>query len=251
MAECRDIQGRLSLFSDGLLAPAEHADVRAHLRECTACGGVLEDIERIKGAARELGPIAPPEHVWLEVAGSVRLAGQRPEPVAAPAQPRSVFWQWTGLSAALVVITGLLYVFQGAPEMPPEAPLSQAASAPVEGTPATGSIEAVNEELDLALTHYSKAIAELETIATSGSDEMEPEVATTVQHNLSALDAAIAESREALTQDPESTPARESLFEALRRKVTVLQATASLINEMRQGDPEGAAQAAENLGKKS
>ena len=65
-----------------------------------------------------------------------------------------------------------------------------------------------------------------------------------------AIDQAIVESRAALTNDPESQPARESLFEALRRKVGVLQATVTLMNEMRQGNQAGAAEAAAGLNKK-
>jgi hypothetical protein len=184
------------------------------------------------------------------VAGSVRLSGHHPETPPVPARHRSPLWQWSGIAAALVAVTFLLSLFQGPSEPPSQGPAPVPASESA-GSAGAGSIDAVHEELDLALAHYSKAISELETLASAGSDEMTPEVATTVQNNLTALDGAIAESRAALTENPESEPARDSLFEALRRKVTVLQATASLINEMRQGDSEGAAEAAENLGKKS
>ena len=66
-----------------------------------------------------------------------------------------------------------------------------------------------------------------------------------------AVAAFSLESRMALASNPESEPARESLFEALRRKVGVLQATVSLMNQMRQGNPAGAADAAAGLGRKS
>ena len=51
--------------------------------------------------------------------------------------------------------------------------------------------------------------------------------------------------------NPDSAPARDSLFEALRQKVSVLQATVSLIDEMRQGDPAGTARAMEGPGRES
>jgi anti-sigma factor RsiW len=255
MNECRNIQNQLSLFSDGLLPPEQHAAIRAHLRECPDCGGILADLERIIATARELGPVEPPEHVWLQVAGSVRLSNGQPAPAAPPPAPRqSAIWQWAGLAAALVLVTLALSLFQSPAETPsgevatdtaPAAPATSAAP------PAAGAMDAVNQELDQALDHYTRAIAELETLARAGGETVGSDIATTVAGNLTAIDDAIAESRAAFTANPDSEPARDSLFEALRRKVTVLQATASLINEMRQGDQEGAARAAESLGNKS
>ncbi len=99
-------------------------------------------------------------------------------------------------------------------------------------------------ELALAVQHYENAIAELEAMARQEAAGMDSAMATVVQQNLGRVDAAIAESRTALTVDPSNAPARDSLFEALRQKVSVLQATVSLINQMRQGDSAGAARTA-------
>jgi len=67
-----------------------------------------------------------------------------------------------------------------------------------------------------------------------------------LQKNLQVIDQAIAESRAALKSEPQSAQARDSLFEALRKKVTVLQDTIALMNHMRMGDAAGAAQVAPN-----
>jgi hypothetical protein len=56
------------------------------------------------------------------------------------------------------------------------------------------------------------------------------------------IDSAIAESRAALRAEPQSAPARDSLFDALKRKVALLQDTIALMNEMRKGNAAGAAQ---------
>jgi hypothetical protein len=55
------------------------------------------------------------------------------------------------------------------------------------------------------------------------------------------IDEAINESRAALQSEPQSETAQESLFVALRRKVALLQEMLALINEMREGDQDGAA----------
>ena len=250
MATCNDIQPQLSELADGLLPPDANAAVRAHLRECADCSGVLADLEQLKATARQLGAVTPPDHVWLELAGQVRA--DLPATRVQPSASRTQAWQWLGLTAALVLITAALYF--GRTMLPGETttPAGSAAVQPANSTPATpGSIEAVAAELDQAQEHYQRAIAELMAAANSADSAVDPAVATTVQQGLGAIDQAITESRAALTANPESEPARDSLFDALRRKITVLQATVSLINQMRQGDQEGAAATAESLGKKS
>jgi hypothetical protein len=50
------------------------------------------------------------------------------------------------------------------------------------------------------------------------------------------IDQAIGDSRAALNLQPTSTDAQDSLFDAMRTKVAVLQQTVELINEMRKGN---------------
>jgi hypothetical protein len=109
----------------------------------------------------------------------------------------------------------------------------------------------VNEELRLALDHYENAIGQLKMLVATGDDSLEPEVAATLDRNMAIIDEAILDSRAALSDDPSNQPARASLLEALSQKVNVLQATVLLMNEMRQGDPAGAAEAAARAAGKS
>jgi hypothetical protein len=52
------------------------------------------------------------------------------------------------------------------------------------------------------------------------------------------IDAAIDQSRAALERQPDSDAAQESLFQALRTKVALLQDTLSLVTERREGDED-------------
>lgn len=240
-ATCRAIQPDLSLLVDGALAPADEARVRAHLDSCAACRGLVADLDHLRRAARAVGPLTPPDHVWLEVAGQIRLSG-----AAAPERPRTrraPVWQWAGLAAALVVITTGLYLAQRL-----YVPSTPAATT---GAPPSGTVDAVADELNLAAAHYQRALAELEALAGTGDSPVAEAAVGDVRDSLGAIDLAISESRAALASNPDSDMARDSLFDALRRKIAVLQTTVSLINEMRSGDPEGAQRAAETLGKKS
>ena len=97
-------------------------------------------------------------------------------------------------------------------------------------------------EFRLAEQHYQNAIAKLEEAAKSDQSTIDPQTAAMLQKNLQVIDQAIAESRAALKTEPQSAPARDSLFEALKRKVSLLQDTIALMNEMRKGNAAGVAQ---------
>ncbi len=244
---CREIQPELSLLVDSRLRAEVEVRVREHLGSCAACRGVLADLDRLRRATREIGPIAPPDHVWLQIAGNLRQSAASNRTARTPG--RAPIWQWAGLAAALVLVTAGLYVGQRIQQAQPTP--SGTAPAQADNAAPAGSVEAIADELNLAAAHYERALTELEAMARTSGSPMDDTVATDVRESLGAIDLAIAESRAALASNPQSEPARDSLFDALRRKITVLQTTVSLINEMRSGDPEGAQRAAETLGKKS
>jgi len=247
---CSAIQAQLSEYLDARLAPGAHEAVREHLSACADCSGVLADLTRIVTTARQLGPLTPPDHIWLEVAGQIRLAeglsAERPAQRAA----RSPIWQWAGLAGALVLITLVVWLGTSPGRGGADGP-SGSDVASTSPTPPSGTIEAAAAELDQAQEHYKRALAELMATAADPVSPVDPSVAVAVQTNMDAIDRAITESRAALSANPGNEPARDSLFDALRRKISVLQSTLSLINQMRQGDQEGAARTVESLGKKS
>ena len=233
MMTCHDVQAALSAFVDETTGAGTTRDIETHLGTCEACRGLADDLVRVRAAARALGPVAPPARVWTEL--SARLAA--PDPAgsgsAAPA-PRSAAWQWLGLAAALVLVTLGLYAvdrFRPAP-------------APAGNPVANATVEGVNEELRLALDHYENAISQLKVLAATGDDALDPDIAATFDRNMAIVDSAIDESRAALDADPGNQPARASLLEALSQKVNVLQSAVLLMNEMREGDPAGAVNAA-------
>ncbi|MCC7009276.1 MAG: zf-HC2 domain-containing protein [Acidobacteria bacterium] len=239
MRTCRDIEPLLSLLVDGLLADDAQAEVRAHVRECPACRGLLTDLERLRSTARSLGPIAPASAAWHRIEDRLKVDATVPDaPVLASG--RRALLQWFGLAAALLLVTAVVYVARGR-----VAPADQSA----DGTATT--VDGVAAEVGRATASYERAIRELETAAATTDDGMAPAVVAVVRTNMGAIDTAIADSQAALEENPESESARTSLFEALRRKIALLQTTVTLINDMRAGNEEGAAQAAEQLGKQS
>ena len=251
MSTCDQVRPQLSGYVDRDLDAARAAEVRAHLLSCNACRGVADDIGLVRDAARALGPIAPPPHVWLEIAGRVRLEGRTPETPsavrvpAAPDRSRSDRWQWLGLAAALLLTTLAVYSIAK-----PAGPAPNPAAAITAGNAAeVPTVETVEEAMKRAEAEYEKAIAQLEQLVKSGDASVSATSVATLQRSLTTIDSAIAETRAALTSNPDSQPARTSLFEALRNKVNLLQHTVVLMNEMRKGDASGAAEAAAGLGK--
>ena len=244
MTACETCQSLLSGFLDGELAPPDRGAVGAHLKQCAICQGVARDLERVRAAARDLTPIEPPDHIWLEVAGQIHLSA--PRPLMTPMRPiarRFPIRQFAAMAAVLVLITIGVYVV---------GLMRARETGPAPGNaPAQTSVQTVAEELGLALEHYDKAIAQLQVLATDSNSGIDPTVAATLQRNLTVIDQAITESRAALTNEPQSEPARVTLMEALRQKVGLLQATVSLMNEMRKGDQDGAAAVMSGLGRKS
>ena len=162
---------------------------------------------------------------------------------------RGAHWNWPVLAMAasllLALVTGSLYIVS----------LSRGTTTPATTATAPGNatsgelVQSIENELDQAAAHYEKAIAGLEQVANASDSPLDPELMTTLKANLGVIDQAINESRTALRAQPANQLAQESLFEAFRRKVALLQDTIALMNEMRKGNQAGAARVAESLNK--
>jgi hypothetical protein len=109
------------------------------------------------------------------------------------------------------------------------------------------SHESVIRRSRFAEAQFTSAIAGLESITQTEQSSLDTGTADVLRTNLSVIDGAISESRAALETEPESEAAQESLFEALRSKVELLQDMVALINEMRKGNQEGAARIVSGL----
>lgn len=254
MSHCDHLQPLLSEYVDRTLTGQALEDVRAHLSICASCRHLADDLDRVSSAARSLAPIAPPPHLWLEIAGRARL--QPPEELDTEARParlshlrqsRADTWQWLGLAAALVLATIGVYSLA----QPSELDTISTATADASNVQEPPTVETLVETMRRAEAEYEKAIAQLKEVALNDDESISAETIATLERNLTTIDTAIAESQVALNDNPESQPARTSLFEALRNKMNVLQNTVVLMNAMREGDASGAAEAAAGLKKTS
>ena len=224
MTTCSSIQPFLSDYVDVLLDAELRVAVAAHLATCDACRETARDFERLRDAARALGPIAPPPLVWQNIAAAL------------PAARRQARAQWMGLAAALVLVTAGAYAFARVTTPKPRTNATTVGNA---ASPAT--VETIEHELAEAAKHYEAAITQLEAVAKQEATPLPADAAAKLQTSLTQIDKYIAESRAALANEPQSEPARDSLFDALRRKVSVLQDTVALMGAMQRGDQAAAA----------
>jgi anti-sigma factor RsiW len=253
--DCTGYRQSIHELVDETIGPIRRAELERHLETCPECRTLVSDLQLIRDMAASLDPLDPPAPVWLQVAAQLHKAG-----AVAPAPVRS----WSARHAALLAIAAALVLAIGAsvvvllPRYRTESPTTaQTAAAPAAQTdgnaPADTTVQGVETEFRLAEQHYQNAIAKLEQAARldqaavagqAAGDEarIDPQTAAMLQKNLHVIDSAIAESRAALRSEPQSAPARDSLFDALKRKVALLQDTIALMNEMRKGNAAGAAQ---------
>jgi anti-sigma-K factor RskA len=255
---CDTFLDRASDYVDGNLDEVTRAQADAHVEECEACRTLAADLRKVQRAASAMDPVVLPSGAWPRI-----LERLQADPVFAqtsassqraprPASVRHQSWARLAAAAALVLVVGaaLFYVVR----QPGGAPAPETrANAPADGAAANAQpgdlVQSIEMDLQMAASHYEKAIASLEQVANASDSPLDPELMATLRKNLQVIDAAIDDSRAALRSQPESQLAQESLFDAFRRKISLLQDTIALMNEMRKGNPEGAARVVEGLNK--
>lgn len=220
---------------DGTLDAATQAALTDHLSACAECRGVRADLHRIRSLAATLEPLSPPASTWPGIAAALDAEASR---------SWRAWLSWRIRLAPATVAAAVLVVMAAGTwavwsrMSPGPAPQSVASARAAESAKAAATAES---EIQQAEEHYNKAIAMLEQATENSSGALDAQTTAVLQNNLGVIDGAIGESRQALHADPSNEVARQSLFDALRSKVALLEDTVALINEMRKGNQEGAA----------
>src|SRR4029453_9049716 len=231
--KCEDLNEALVALVDGRLDGAGQRAIERHLEGCQNCRALVEDLRSIRAAASSPDRREPKAETWSKVRAAI-AAEPAPRGRLLEMGRRGVNWPlWLGAAAALVLATVIgLLPLMNRPQTGHDDTAQKAASDPA----AEVTVEAVTAEFEAGEKHYQKAIDDVQTIANKDTGELDPEVAAVLKKNLTVIDQAITESREALRSQPSSTNAQNGLFDALRSKVALLQQTVELINEMRKGN---------------
>jgi len=228
---CNDYGDAIAEFVDGTLDAAGQRALERHVSECAACRALVADLKTIQATAFTLNRHEPPAAVWQSIRAQVATDAQERGRVLQWPSTRRAWGVWAA-AAAVLLIAATAGIYPLVSERGHDDDTAAATPAPAAGT----AIATVQAEFQAAEEHYEKAIQGLEQIAKTESGDLDPQVAAVLQKNLQVIDQAIGESRAALRSQPSSADAQDSLFDAMRTKVAVLQQTVELINEMRKGN---------------
>ena len=249
---CEDVRARAAEIVDGASGPVDAA-LESHLAGCEACRIFIADLRRIRqvAGALDVRPVSAGAS-WSRVRERL-LSDPEFHRLQRETPSNATFsWRWLAAAAALVMAVGVSLWFISRALEPGRTPTQSAAApaaAPDGNVEPSTLVESIESELGLAAKHYENAIAGLEKVAAASDAPIDPAVTATLRQNLEIIDKAIDDSRGALKSDPGNRLAQESLFEAFRRKIGLLQDTIALMNEMRKGDQAGAARIVEGLNK--
>jgi hypothetical protein len=190
--------------------------VDAHVARCPYCPALVADVRAIRMAARTLGPIAPPEHVWRQVRARVSL----------DAPPR-VSWLdrfgWHSMSEPLGALAVLVLLVGSLTWIGVRLTDTAVHVADASGTPA---------EFQLAEAEYADAIERLEEAAEAAGPRLDALTDATLESSIHDIDTAIGDAREALALAPDDAVSQESLLDALGSKVALLQDTVALLADL-------------------
>jgi anti-sigma factor RsiW len=248
----------LNAYADATLDPGERVDVERHLEACEPCRSLVEDLRAIVNAAATLELRDPPVRAWARIERAIELEAANDGPAKTgnkgPAKAGHHKWRWLAAAAVLVTAVGLTIgrsQFRSTVAERPTAsagPLATplATTAPDAATNGA-SADVLESEMRQAEQHYEKAIKGLEQITKDDQGALDGRTAATLQKNLAVIDQAIGESRAAVRSQPANEPAQQSLIENFKTKLSLLEDTVALINEMRKGNEAGTARIVSDL----
>jgi hypothetical protein len=252
---CADVEARAADYLEGDLDAATRADVERHLAVCSDCAALVADLRAIAARARSLPPVAPTRDLWDGIAARIEAPvigiGADTRDELARRRPLGTRG-WMAIAAGLVLatagttfsLTRLLYDSAPAPSIaavPSDGPAAATAGGaggdttlpaePVGGSSAAAGRPAARIRQvarTAAEATYDPEIVRLRKIVDTRREQLDPATIAVIERSLAVIDAAIAQSRAALSRDPRSGFLIEQLNSALDKKIDLLRTAAML-----------------------
>jgi tetratricopeptide (TPR) repeat protein len=231
---------------DGVLASSEMDQIDRHVEQCAPCRDEYARLSEVVAAIRALPRFAAsPDTAWDAIA--LRIAApdmERADPDETPVidlgarassqggtEPKrgqrigaGIYLSLSQLAAAaaIVAIVSASIVWVG-----------MNGGSAVPGVIATGpatSGGAAARAVSLEAGRYTEAVTALESILEEGRDVLAPQTLFTIEESLRAVDEAIADVEQALTDDPNSALLLRLLANQQRTKLGVLQRAADAVH---------------------
>jgi hypothetical protein len=264
---CDRFEDRLSALMEGEIAAAEREQLEAHASACGRCGPLLVELRAIVREASDLPELQPSRDLWEGVAARIEAPVVQLDSRQAPiVVRRGLSWRAAAAAAAVLVAMTALATWRvtasgvdsqgteriaAAVEPPVTTPVSApvadaplaidptasddrlaspppATARPSAATPAVSAPAVRNAAADAVTAVYDREIASLRRMLDTRRTELDSATVRVLEENLTIIDRAIEQSRQALAQDPNSTFLVDHLNSALGRKVQLLR-TVTLI----------------------
>ena len=195
-------------LADGSLTGDRALAAQEHLRRCAACAA---DVGTLEATMMTIRAASPPtsqiDEMWPAIRARIEHAKVLSLPNSRPALARPRRWIIAGilLAAASIVVA---VVLSRAPH-------------PVNRVIATSPNDSLLLVADSVQSYETEARILLDHLEVQRAI-MRPEAASIIDHDLAAIDSAIAELNIAIANDPHNAALRRLLAESYRQKVELL-----------------------------
>lgn len=219
---------RLQDYVDGRLDPKDGAAVEAHVGECDACATELAELRALLARIAALpGEIQPPHDLLPEL--HARLERR---PALGSRSLHSLRYPLAAAAALLVISTALLT--RAITRVPSQDRTAAATVADSDTGPqraragARGAAEpvALPPHLAAQVARYGDAIDELQRTLAHQRADLSPQTIDVLERSLRVIDAALAESRDALTRDPQNPVLERMILSTYEQKLQLLRRAA-------------------------
>jgi hypothetical protein len=208
---------QLSEYADDELSAAERAALEAHLPTCPECRTTLQELRAVIERAASLEATPPANDLWAGIAA--RIAAERPARVS----PFRRLWSSRRFSftlpqlaaaclAVMMLSAGLVWMARSGD---PRADFD--ALSAFEVRPA-----------NFADAPYDQAIADLQGTVDAARSTLNPDTIRILEENLTTIDRAIEQCRQALAADPANVYLNTHLARARQRKLALLRRASAL-----------------------
>lgn len=243
---CHEYRADLGDYVDRSIPAARAGALDVHLAGCEECRAIVTDFRTLQTVASSLERRTPPEQVWTRIATAIK---EEPPPRAWWNPFAAPFLGWRPMLAAGVVVALLAIGTWLSWREVTTVQTARVATADTVNGSLNGSLNGTVSGAAAALTaerldptqEMNSQIVRLEGFVNAGAAVLPGETKAAYQVNDAAIEDVIGQSRAALASEPTDNLAQQSLFEALRTKLALLEDMVALINEMRKGNQEGAA----------
>jgi|SRR5579862_8445713 len=222
--QCDAFDALLPDYLERSLDAATLAAARLHLATCERCSALVRDLDDIRARAAELPLLTPSRDLWLDIADRLSPPVVSLDERRAMMTIRRRHWLINGAAAAALVIATATATIIGTRMYTHVTPGVTTRDSAVSDS---SIVKPVSQKVPATVT-YEREIDGLRTIVRDRRSQLDPKTVAVIERNLSVIDSAIVESRNALAKDTNSAFLVDQLDHALDTKLTLLRTVALL-----------------------